>query len=44
LTHYQPASYTARRYELAQSYVVSCGSERMRHDALEIVDCGIESG
>src|SRR5215217_5450725 len=44
LTRYQPASYTARRYEFAQSYVVSRDSERLRPDALEIFDCGIEPG
>jgi hypothetical protein len=44
LTHSRPPSYTARRHEFAQSYVVSRACARMRRDALEIVDCGIEPG
>jgi hypothetical protein len=44
LTHYRPPSYTARRHEFEQSYVVLRGRERMHPVALEIVDCGTEPG
>jgi hypothetical protein len=39
-----PATYTARRHEFAQGYVVPHRSERQHPDVLETVDCGIEPG